>query len=132
VKHSVVFLSNLNWPIIKLRSCLLAHVQEDREIKILTSKDFFHLWLIYFPFHFSLFSSRCQFHQRFTRTFFVQKFVQSQNVTRKKAFVRKISAFNVDEIDNRMFLFPELIKSCVNLFWTLRKIRIQYWCYKLA
>jgi hypothetical protein len=43
--------------------------------------------------------SRCQFHQRFTRSFFVRKFVQSQNVTRKKAFVRKIWAFNVDEID---------------------------------
>jgi len=42
-----------------------------------------------------------QFHQRFTRTFFVQKFVQSQNVTRKKAFVRKICMFNVDKIDQR-------------------------------
>jgi hypothetical protein len=43
--------------------------------------------------------TRCQFHQRFTRVFFVRKFVQSQNVTRKKAFVRKICAFHVDEID---------------------------------
>jgi len=45
--------------------------------------------------------SRCQFHQRLTCAFFVQKFLQSQNVTRKKAFVRKIRAFNVDEIDHR-------------------------------
>jgi len=30
-----------------------------------------------------------QFHQRFTRAFFVQMFVQSQNATRKKAFVQK-------------------------------------------
>jgi len=43
----------------------------------------------------------CQFHQRFTRAFFVRKFVQSQNVTRKKAFVCKICAFNVDEFDQR-------------------------------
>ncbi len=52
--------------------------------------------------YFALFRGiRCQFHQHFTGTFFVQKFVQSQNVTRKKAFVRKIWAFNVDEIDHR-------------------------------
>jgi len=44
---------------------------------------------------------RCQFHQHFTRAFFVQKFVQSQNVTRNKAFVREIRSFNVDEIDHR-------------------------------
>jgi hypothetical protein len=44
---------------------------------------------------------RCQFHQRFMCAFFVQKFVQSQNVTRKKAFVHKISSFNVDDIDHR-------------------------------
>jgi hypothetical protein len=31
---------------------------------------------------------RCQFHQRFTYTFFVQIFWQSQNVTRKTTFVR--------------------------------------------
>jgi len=30
---------------------------------------------------------------------FVQKFIQSQNVPRKKAFVCKIRAFNIDEID---------------------------------
>jgi len=35
------------------------------------------------------------------RAFFIQKFVQSQKVTRKKAFVQKIRAFNVDEIDHR-------------------------------
>jgi hypothetical protein len=46
-----------------------------------------------------LLSTCGQLHQRFTRAFFAQKFVQSQNVTRKKAFVRKIRAFNVDEID---------------------------------
>jgi len=38
----------------------------------------------------------CQFHQRFRLAFFVQKLVQSQNVTRKKAYC----AFNVDEIDH--------------------------------
>ncbi len=32
---------------------------------------------------------------------FVRKFVQCQNVTRKKAFVCKICGFNVDEIDQR-------------------------------
>jgi len=42
--------------------------------------------------------TRCQFHQHFRRAFFVRKFVQSQNVTRKKAFVCKICAYNVDEI----------------------------------
>jgi len=35
-----------------------------------------------------------------TRAFFIRKFVQSKNVTRKKAFVRKIRAFNIDEIDH--------------------------------
>ncbi len=35
---------------------------------------------------------RTQFRQRFTRAFFVQKLVQSQNVTRKKMFVRKTRA----------------------------------------
>ncbi len=34
-------------------------------------------------------------------TFFVRKFVQNQNVTRKKAFARKICTFNVDEIDHK-------------------------------
>jgi len=45
---------------------------------------------------------RCQFHQRLTRAFFVRKFVQSQNITRKKVSVRKIREFHVDEIDYRM------------------------------
>ncbi len=40
-----------------------------------------------------------QFNQHFTYDFFVQIFWQSQNVTRKTKFVRKIRAFNVDEID---------------------------------
>ncbi len=35
------------------------------------------------------------------RAFFVQKFVQSQNVTGKNAFLHKIYAFNADEIDGR-------------------------------
>ncbi len=33
------------------------------------------------------------------RTFFVQNFVQSQNVARKKAFVQKICTKSIDEID---------------------------------
>jgi len=40
-----------------------------------------------------------QFHQRYMRAFFVPIFQQSQNVTRKMTFVRKIRAYNVDEID---------------------------------
>ncbi len=40
-----------------------------------------------------------QFHQRYTRMFFVQIFQQSQNVTRKMMFVQKIRTYNVDEID---------------------------------
>jgi len=43
----------------------------------------------------------CQFHQHFTYEFFVQIFWQSQNVTRKMTFVRKICLFNVNEIDGR-------------------------------
>ncbi len=42
----------------------------------------------------------CQSHQHFRHVFFVRKFVQSQNVTRKKAFVHKICTFNIDEIDH--------------------------------
>jgi len=37
----------------------------------------------------------------FYARFFVRKFVQSQNITRKKAFIRKTCAFNVDEINHR-------------------------------
>jgi hypothetical protein len=48
-------------------------------------------------------ASRCQFHQRFTSAFFVQKKLQSQNISRKKTFVRKICAKNVDEIDHSGF-----------------------------
>ena len=40
-----------------------------------------------------------QFHQRYTRAFFVQIFQQSQKITRKTMFVRKICTYNVDEID---------------------------------
>jgi hypothetical protein len=36
------------------------------------------------------------------RAFFIQKFVQSQNVTRKKAYIRKRRAKNVDDIDYRV------------------------------
>jgi uncharacterized membrane protein len=46
---------------------------------------------------FQLFCS--QFHQRYTRVFFVQIFQQSQNVTRKTTFVQKIRTYNVDVID---------------------------------
>jgi len=46
-------------------------------------------------------AARCQFHQHFTRAFFIQKFVQSQTLGRGKTFERKICAFNVDEIDYR-------------------------------
>jgi len=42
-----------------------------------------------------------QFHQRYTRAFFVRIFQQSQNVTRKTRFVQKIVRKNVDEIDQR-------------------------------
>jgi len=48
---------------------------------------------------------RYQFHQRLTRPFFVRKFVKSQNVSRKKAFVHKICTFNVDELDYRYTSF---------------------------
>jgi len=45
----------------------------------------------------------CQFHQRFTRKFFIRIIRQSQNVTRKSCQKRlsyeKIRAYNVDEID---------------------------------
>ncbi len=33
--------------------------------------------------------TRCRFHHRFKRAFFVQKKLQSQNLSRKKTFVRK-------------------------------------------
>ncbi len=39
-----------------------------------------------------------QFHQRFKRAFFVLIFQQSQNVTRKTTFVRKIRTYNVEKI----------------------------------
>ncbi len=45
----------------------------------------------------------CQFHQRFTRAFFVRKFIQSQTLSRVKTFMQKMPAQNVDEIDNRWF-----------------------------
>jgi len=34
-------------------------------------------------------NTRCQFRQSFTRAFFVQKFVQSQTLSREKTFVQK-------------------------------------------
>ncbi len=42
-----------------------------------------------------------QFHQCFTRAFFVPKFVQNQTLSREKTFVHKICSFNVDKIDLR-------------------------------
>jgi len=56
---------------------------------------------------------RCQFHQRFTHTFFIWKFVHSQNITRKKAFVRKICAFNVDAIDHSVMCSVQQNKNKV-------------------
>jgi len=58
----------------------------------------------------SIINYRCQFHQRFMGAFFIRKFVQIQNVTIKKAFVRKIRAFNVDEIGYR---FPWIFSVIV-------------------
>jgi len=40
-----------------------------------------------------------QFHQPYTRAFFVRIFQQSQNITRKTTFVRKTRTYNVDDID---------------------------------
>jgi hypothetical protein len=59
----------------------------------------------------------CQFHQRFTLAFFVRKFIQSQNVTRKKAFIHKIWAFNIDEIDHWLTeMGTRPIQDCDNKF----------------
>jgi len=69
----------------------MSHQMTD-DMKMKIASEFFSSPFLY---------SRGQFHQRFLRAFFVRKFVQSQNVTRKKTFVRKIRAFNVDEIDSR-------------------------------
>jgi len=58
--------------------------------------------------------SSSQFHQRYMRTFFVPIFQQSQNVTRKMTFVRKIRTYTVDEIDTWMsmeYLFMSLYLS---------------------
>jgi len=44
--------------------------------------------------------SLCQFHQHFTRAFFVRKFVQCQTLSKEKTFVPKMGEYNVDEIDN--------------------------------
>jgi len=41
-----------------------------------------------------------QFHQHFTRAFFVRKFVQCQTLSKEKTFVPKMGEYNVDEIDN--------------------------------
>jgi len=92
---------------------------------------------------------RCQFHQRFTRSFFVRKFVQSQNVSWKKAFIRKIRAFNIDEIDYRFhywrakssarfscsilqtILKMSLIKSKLKIFYFILKIFAALFCLAL-
>jgi hypothetical protein len=46
-----------------------------------------------------------QFHQHYTRAFFVQIFQQSQYITRKTTFVRKICTYSVDEIDTWQLIF---------------------------
>jgi len=67
-----------------------------------------------------------QFHQRYTRTFFLQIFQQSQNVTSKTTFVPKICTYNVDEIDAQKqrkyqqilnkYLFCFIITKTHNIF----------------
>jgi hypothetical protein len=58
-----------------------------------------------------------------SKAFFVQNFVQSQNVARKKAFVQKIRAKNVgDEIDARLPL-SLLLKSFEDLSGTFFDLR---------
>ncbi len=47
----------------------------------------------------------------FTNQFFVQKFVQSQNVTRKKTFVQKTRAFIIDEIDGRCQFHQHYVRA---------------------
>ncbi len=42
--------------------------------------------------HMSSLAHMCQFHQRFTRAFFVPKFVQNQTLSREKTFVQKMRA----------------------------------------
>jgi hypothetical protein len=65
----------------------------------------------------SSFSASCsQFHQRYTRAFFVRIFQQCQNVTRKMTFVRKIRTYSVDEIDTCMAL-------CFAAVWCFLKKR---------
>jgi len=69
--------------------------------------------------------------------FFVRKFVQSQNVTRKKTFVQKMCTFNVDEIDTGMIFFFNLAsieakKSklvCTNLYLLVTKWKVTFYFF---
>jgi len=74
------------------------------------------------------FATKCQFHQRYTREFFVwmlfwQLFSSYMYVVKaaKTTFVQKIRAFNVDEIDYKCQFHQHLIRSfCTSwLFWHL-------------
>jgi len=80
---------NVSWNVLNLEtSHVLDFLSFVSILKWLTSS-----WLLAVRY------SCSQFHQRYTRTFFVRIFQQSQNVTRKMTFVRKICTYNVDEID---------------------------------
>ncbi len=61
---------------------------------------------------------RAQFHQLFKGAFLIQKFVQSQNLTRIKAFVWKRRAKNVDEIDTSRTFKYEFISLQTYFIWT--------------
>jgi len=43
--------------------------------------------------------SRCQFHQNFTRAFFVRKSLLCLEFVFEQTLVRKMRAYNIDEID---------------------------------
>ncbi len=68
--------------------------------------------------------TRCQFHQLFMRVFFVRKLVQSQNVIRKKAFVRKICEFNVDEIDHSSWTVQEISLKRKSLWQVIPQVSV--------
>jgi len=51
-------------------------------------------------------NKRCQFHQHFTRKFFVRTSFLCLEFGFKWTFVRKTRAFNVDEIDGRFAMLP--------------------------
>ncbi len=67
--------------------------------------------MLYFYTIHAFYASSCsQFHQHYTREFFVWIFQQSQNITRKTTCVQKIRMYNVDEIDTWWILF----RNCEN------------------